>query len=239
MAFRFFIGALLLIFVHGVVVAEDPSSGGFFDKDFSKSPLTKDQGSELPSGKPAKQPKSGVAKPVSTPTSVASPTNADFDNRKKVKVDSIGLLLNAVKREHVQARLKELLSVVHEFDMGIGSVIFIGGFPGAEGFAVSTAIVARGGEIKVLGSVPYRYKVTKAPTWILKTEEGEILLEGTGPLRENFDKEGNFVYPEAAPGVESVVEVSPSPTPEDAVAKIKAAVDAAKQEAEAVQGESK
>ena len=41
--------------------------------------------------------------------------------------------------------------------------------------------------------MPYKYHVEKSPTWILGTDDGEIVLEGVEPLLKQFNQKGEFL----------------------------------------------
>lgn len=220
--------ALIVCFVPALAAAEPQGKEGFFEKDFSKSPITSDAQAIIPkSEKPTAGGDDQKAKISESVEPSPTPLSADFDNRKKARIDSIGLILNALNREQAASKVKELLELANKYDFGVGQVLMVGGMPGPEILVVTTAIVARGGEVSVSGSVPYRYKISKSPTWILKSDEGEILLEGIGSIKSDFDKDGNFIYPEAPLGAEAASGAPNSEMPSAGEA-VKEALEAAK-----------
>ena len=92
------------------------------------------------------------------------------------------------------ASVKELSDTAVKHDLGIGEIFAIGNVTTA--FDTSQDLLrvfARGGAISIRSTVPEKYKVKKSPSWILYTREGEILLEATGPLANNFNQKGEFI----------------------------------------------
>jgi hypothetical protein len=68
-----------------------------------------------------------------------------------------------------------------------------------------------GSETHFISSLPAKYaSVTRSPTWIVRTEKGEYLLEGVDSLSSFITASGGFVEePVAAPAMEQ----APTPTP--------------------------
>ncbi len=59
-------------------------------------------------------------------------------------------------------------------------------------------VPALGGKIRYANSEITDYPISQSPTWIVSTEEGEILLEGMSNVTKFINSHGEFVVPTAA-----------------------------------------
>jgi hypothetical protein len=112
---------------------------------------------------------------------------------RTLAVNSIGLIVNSMEREHYQRALQGLLHIADTREIKISSVYTLGNFEIATRSSLIPGVVARGGVVRVLNEIPEGYEVTLSPTYIVKTPEGEIVLEAVSSLERYFSSSGEFL----------------------------------------------
>ena len=114
---------------------------------------------------------------------------------KAIPVKSLGVILNSLDFKHLQEKLDEMLeaAILYDYRLGfiytIGDMLNVGNIPEDK----MIALAMREGTLKIVGTIPGRYNVKMSPTWILEVEDGEILLEATGPLAQHLNQRGEFL----------------------------------------------
>ena len=181
----------------GYVTKTEPKNGGFNQSLGLKTPPS-----------PAQNSKSGsnsTGRTLEAPTLTAEP--AASPQYKTYKVKAVSAVISSMDKTHFESGLKELIELSQRFDLAIHDVYVPGSIENlGETSPLFFPIVARGGTIS-FSNIPRRYQVTLSPTWIIETGEGEIIMEATGPLAENFNDEGDFVdFPR------KITEITPVPT---------------------------
>lgn len=110
------------------------------------------------------------------------------------KVLGIGALINAEDKKHyftVIGFLSKLIDTTYK--LKIGSIYSIGNFKSLDPLD-RIKFAKNGGRIIFRDSIPEKYKtITKSPTWILITEDSEILLEGILDPAQYISEDGYFV----------------------------------------------
>ena len=127
----------------------------------------------------------------------AEEVQAEIDFAEGKPVTLVGLLINGEDAEHAMHNLKELSDMATKYDWSIGPIMTVGRFELPEARDFLARLMARGGFISHFETMPERYKTVKfSPSWIIVTEEGEILLEAPGSLKKFFNKKGQLVLPD-------------------------------------------
>lgn len=230
-----FLGLSLLCgLVGGAAHAQERNP--FFDRDFARNPLDEGGTSGGAPSKRTPQPKDKdnvVESPSETEESEtkaeATPSEGDSMEApdltaltKTHKVLAIGGIINAVEKNHFEERMRELLEVVDRYDFNVGFVWAIGSVQNIISSKEVLFLAARQALIEAAEEPPAQYKVKMSPTWIVRTPEGEILLEATGPLVANFNMKGEFIErvsemrvgtPVVKPTGESPADLPATPTP--------------------------
>ena len=194
--------------------ADGQEKNPFFERDFARNPL-----SEQPaSGAPRNLGDGASPVPNEAPRVEAAPAaggrSAEEEAKSRIeamqregqiqagdltaleknhRVLSIGGVINAVDKTHFDAKLKELLEVVERYDLDVGFIWAIGSVQNLMSSPEALYLVARQGIVEAAEAAPEHYKIKMSPTWVLRTPEGEILLEATGPLAAHFNMKGEFV----------------------------------------------
>lgn len=112
---------------------------------------------------------------------------------RTLAVNSIGLIVSSMEREHYQRALQGLLHIADTREIKISSVYTLGNFDIATRSSLIPGVVARGGVVRVLNEIPEGYEVTLSPTYIVKTPEGEVVLEAVSSLERYFSSSGEFL----------------------------------------------
>lgn len=202
----------------------------FYEKNFAKNPLDggaapgRPRGVRAPDETPIGPTPSGTEEP---PQRDALAERIDLLSSKEVvppveltaldkthKVRSIGAILNALDKAHFQEKIRELGDVVARFDFDVGFIWAIGSFENLTTTEDVAPLVARNGVIELADRPPERYAhVERSPTWIVRTPDGDIILEGTGPLAHHFNVRGEFIEKGSVERVEVPAPASGAPTP--------------------------
>ncbi len=208
--YRWFFPPFATLFVALAVTVTAQERKPFFERDFAKNPLeeqatprpertgppadedgTEVAGAEPPATDAALQVKERLealaeGKEATQPTDITALT-------KTHKVLSVGGVINALDKDHFQEKMKELLEVVDRYDFDVGFIWAIGSVQNLVNSPEAIFLVARQAMIEAAEAPPEHYKITMSPTWVIRTPEGEILLEATGPLAANFNTKGEFI----------------------------------------------
>ncbi len=156
-----------------------------------------------PKHNPMLQQQGGAAKPSSgqIPGTNQAPLFQSQGNDERdltgleraIPVKAIGGILNSLDPEHYQKSLEQLTSLAISRDMNIGTIYAIGDMKVASDTPYMGKIMARGGVVHIVSNIPKGYEVSLSPTWIVKTDEGEVLLEAVGGLDKYFNQRGEFI----------------------------------------------
>lgn len=121
-------------------------------------------------------------------------TPIDFE--KRLKVRSIGVILNSDDKEHALEKLRELSELATEHDWTIGAIYALGDLANIALTKEMRMLQVRGAMLTQRDSLPKRYEAIKlSPTWLVNTDEGEVILEATGKLKRNFNSSGEYLLP--------------------------------------------
>lgn len=188
-----------------------------FVTDGSDKPKQLNIESGSPQHQPGKQPEPRNSLnpfPMQSAIPTATPTPSNF---KTYKVVALSAIISTMDAKHFDEVLGELKDVAVKYDFPVHNIWAPGDLKALESAqAKFLPIMARGATVS-FGNVPKRYLATLSPTWIIETTEGEIVMEATGPLMENFNENGEFVdIPRKLIDVTPV----PTPTPESAEGKL-------------------
>jgi len=211
----------------------------FFEKDYAKNPLEEKptQGVRVPS---VAIPNAEGATPI--PEVEADSTNPMDQLKSKLealqsgevagpldltalertyKVISVGGILNALDKVHFQEKARELLEVVERHDLDVGFIWAVGSFDNLTTVPEMMSLVARNGVGELAERTTEKYATVKiSPTWILRTPDGDIVLEGTGPLAQHFNVRGEFVRKGSAEAVVTPTSGDAAVTPPDTLPKV-------------------
>lgn len=106
----------------------------------------------------------------------------------------VNAIINGMDREHMYRQLMELSHVVLKQKVPLGAVYLIGSNWELTEQEMQELRAKVGFYPGVWWStVPSGYRITRSPTWVLQTREGQILLEGIEGLRDYINKNGEFV----------------------------------------------
>lgn len=197
------LGALSMLVVAftliGACAFGEDDSNQFYEQNYASSPL---QSETIIPGKgeehvdlPIEKRQSTKAKnPEAKPAKETNPDTVSnvMDTRKGVKVKTIGGILNARDSKHFEVELGNLLSIATQYDLDVGKIYSLGHYDGSNGTQM-LKVIARGGSIEITWVVPEEYQVTRSPTWILDSEDGQIVLEAPESLKRYFNTKGEFI----------------------------------------------
>ena len=112
---------------------------------------------------------------------------------RAIPVRSIGGIINSLDAQHYTNSLQQLTDFARAKNLNIGTIYTLGDMRIATENPNVPKVVARGGVVRMVSNIPQGYNVNLSPTWVLKTDEGEILLEAVGPLEKYFNQKGEYL----------------------------------------------
>jgi hypothetical protein len=194
----------LLVLACFLSVTAYAESGDFYKKDFAINPLgkeahsrpkvNKDKGSkEASEQKPANPDWSFEGDMLYPPKGGDKGTPAELTDLDAPKVQSIGVIVDVNTPEHFQSVADALVEMSDANDIVLGTV-----------WALSATAIymhpaynklhARGMIHNTVEKLPEKYsQVKNSPTYIIETEQGEILLEGVTKLDRYINSNGQFI----------------------------------------------
>lgn len=195
--------ALLLLTMAATSFAQ--STDPFYPKNFAKDPLGRDLRPEPNATRaPTLRATPGT---VPTPGSIATPvpsvgTVAPLAPGLKVK--KIGAVISGLEVPHLRQAITELLQVAKKHDLDVGTVYAVGvpleGATDQSFGAQVLAISMRGGVLELTGEAPEGLPVKRSPTWILKTDGGDVVVEGFLTLDRFIAGDGTLLEPQGVAG---------------------------------------
>ena len=191
----------------------------FYDRDFVNSSRT---GQESQRGDESRAPliPAGTALPANEDPVVDSGSSRPELRRLPMagnypiyKVKWLGAVLNSQDPAHFRAGLMEVIQAAIDHDFILHKIYAIGQVPEQSIIdALLPKFAIRGGTLEIKEAAPAEYKVTKSPAWLIGTDSGMFILEGTGPLEESFNSKHEFVDKFALKR-ELIVPIEPTPVP--------------------------
>ncbi len=191
----------LLFFSSALYAQED-----FFSDDFVKNPLTNKKRKDIFDKKDTKIVKEENKKAEKVEESFRSPmlpetevdlTTQDEAFQKPKKILSIGLIANGMNKEHGRENFSKLLSLVKEHNLPAGDMYYLSTFQ--DDVMSSDDLITfyvLGGNFELVEEVPEKYQVSKSPTWIVETVDGEVLFEGLLDVGRYINSKGELRVPD-------------------------------------------
>ena len=194
------------------VVAQ--SQEKFFPHDYAKTPIENDrqlkekEGDSFSLEKEEKispytdllmkaLPKNEEQPPLQIESSSEAEVSALPNNTPGIPIKWIGAVLATQDQQHFQNSVNDLIMNSDKYDLSLGEITLVGPPKGLSGKTdLIMALTVREAGTSFRSKPPEEYKIERSPTWIIGTAEGEILLEGAGPLSRFLNDKGEFVPPE-------------------------------------------
>lgn len=130
----------------------------------------------------------------------AQPTKIEqiLEDKPGVKVRSLGAILALSNAQSMDKDITTLVATSTRLNVGLGHVFFV--LSSFELPQLSREMLEPlkkyGADTHIRLAPPTEYKsVKKAPAWIVSTEKGDVLLEGTHEPLSFFNSRGEFVEP--------------------------------------------
>ena len=109
------------------------------------------------------------------------------------RVLSLGAIMASDDPKHLNGELGKLLAVTNRHNIALGEIYFVGTGAGLSQSVHLIELIGKNARIDTPIEVPSQYRVSLSPTWIVQTEEGQILLEGLSAPSNHFNARGEFV----------------------------------------------
>ena len=145
-------------------------------------------------------PSSGGAKEGLVAGKAVKEISGTFD-KPGIKIEAIGIIVNADDVPHFAAHLKTLTRTALKLDIPIQKTLVMGDFLKFMRSKESRDMVGDslfwvpmlGSQLKPTRRFPKEYNVKLSPTWILSTKKGEVLLEGVTNLKKYINSKGEYM----------------------------------------------
>ena len=196
-----------VVFAHDVFAQPKEGASKFYEKNYAKTPLkgekrssgndgeseTKTKPEKKDAGR-AEEPLIAVASDDEENSAPELPVSIVPEDKPGVPVLSIGAVINSLDFTHFYRNLNSLSLLAQKHDFEIGRVYAIGDFQKMLASAKMLGrLMARRGQLDWLPTVPEKFKITKSPTWIVSTADGDFVIEGMPLLESFFNAKGEFV----------------------------------------------
>ncbi|MBN8549124.1 MAG: hypothetical protein J0M12_07415 [Deltaproteobacteria bacterium] len=135
----------------------------------------------------------GIVKPTISPMKADEQQGDLTGLMRALPVRSIGGVLNSADAEHYEKSLQQLSEFAEKKNLDVGTIYTLGDMKTATNSPFIPKLVARGGVVRIVSNIPKGYDVSLSPTWVVKTSEGEVLLEAVGSLDKYFNPQGEFL----------------------------------------------
>lgn len=206
---------LLLVVPPSLLRAEE--SEPFYEKDYARSPSREGRGGTSDLSQPADMPAATSAPVEATTTdnsiegrvkalargakeSAQSGNATALQNRKnsevpasQMKVEVIGAVFDGTSETKLAEHIQEMLNALSKTPMLISTIYAVGPHHNLP-LPIQYEVTKRQGRILFVKELPEKYAMIKeSPSWILSSLSQEIILEGAGPLSENFAPNGKII----------------------------------------------
>jgi len=183
----------------------------FFDRDYAKDPLN--QRTKSPAIKSPKtldnntKQQQEQAEPeyrapefdLSMPTTTEQELSLEvkevpLGTGKGIPVIAVSMISDSSDLAHTFENLKIYTDFLEGLDLAAGAFFLtsLTDFP-PDAPMEWIKVLARGGIITVEPSIAEEYQVSKSPSWIIRLEEGDIVLEGLYSIHQFFNARGEFL----------------------------------------------
>jgi|GEM_PF-4646489 len=187
----------------------------FFDQNFAEDPLNEKKGLRLPSQKKAPDSQKldmgndgfledtpsnfGLFEPLQEEAGLDLTTEEvlPLGSGKGIPVIAVSMISDSSDVTHLFDNLRIYTDFLETLDLAAGAffLTYLTDFP-PDAPMEWVKVLARGGIITVEPNVAQEYNVLKSPSWIVRTEEGDIVLEGLYSINQFFNTKGEFLETE-------------------------------------------
>ncbi|MCB0320170.1 MAG: hypothetical protein KDD60_04535 [Bdellovibrionales bacterium] len=121
---------------------------------------------------------------------------SDWMDTKGVPIDSIALIINAEDQEETFALLRTFSDILIEHDIQPEAVytLQIPQFKPQDAPFDWARIIVRGGKIAFNRSIISEYGIEVVPAWLIRTPNGDTVLEGYSDIRRYITSKGELKY---------------------------------------------
>lgn len=199
---KLFIVALLIVSVNTLLADDRQDGAPFYPKNYALKPGG-------PDDKPIEE---GLQQPVGRKEKALVPPSPGFESigredatppeapikklpRDPIPAQSMSLIVSAADHDHLHRNIERFLKLGERTHIRINTVFLIGNGAAErkELTAIWSRVIKQQGSVKGVLGIPEPYKVTQSPTWIFKTQQGEIVLEGVEDPGKYVTQQGAVV----------------------------------------------
>jgi len=205
----FFSCICLLVWGPAAYTQDFDRLGDFFDRDYAKDPLNQKPtipGIRSPSSEDSSKKQQQVEPEyrapefdLSMPSTMEQGLNLEVEEMplgtgKGIPVIAVSMISDSSDLAHTFENLKIYTDFLEGLDLAAGAffLTYLTDFP-PDAPMEWIKVLARGGIITVEPSIAEEYQVSRSPSWIIRTKEGDIVLEGLYSIHQFFNSKGEFL----------------------------------------------
>lgn len=113
-----------------------------------------------------------------------------------IKVSELSLVVNSIERTHFKQTFSEYISTLRKLKIKAGTLYAVGAYPDEFMLAPSPEsleFIQKKGRFIPVTKAPKEYKVTLSPTWLVKTSQGVVVLEGIEDPKVLLNAKGEYI----------------------------------------------
>lgn len=120
------------------------------------------------------------------------PTPSGESTAKGKQVITIGAIIDGTNKRHYEQCIQSLFKLSDKFEFDLDKIYITSLLNNIDKESILSLLV-RGATVSPVPAPPEEYNVTASPTWIVQTEDGQVVLEGIVDLGRYFNSRGEFV----------------------------------------------
>jgi len=116
-----------------------------------------------------------------------------MDSSEGIPIQSLNAVFNVQERKHFLEHLRELKDTIVAHNIQPGTIYMIGYPEFDEPPDDFFPIIIRGGRATGDYRIIEQYRTNLSPTWIIRTNEGDVVLEGAPSLQKFINSKGQLI----------------------------------------------
>ena len=178
-----------------VVWGDERGPKQFFERNFSANIIESE-----PATRERLSPRNDAPRPSPKAKQDVSPAplaeKEEVSEQPGLKITAIGALLNTSPNEAFVSELAGLVEIALKHDISLGKIYLYGpplSLSTEEMSSLLTKVWILDGELQNSAALPKQYsRISLSPAYLIRTDAGEYILEGVGPLEKFVTNQGRF-----------------------------------------------
>lgn len=200
--------SLIVITFPALALAQNEGNpGGFFSDNYARELLEQPKkpwanSETLIEEEQVQRPRPATR--IKTESTAKSSTLSDLDSEQSpdstnvmemsagVPIESLNAIINVQDTEHFIKHITELKDVVVQYNVQPGIIVLVGYAEIDPLLELFAPIVVRGGQVTADMTITETYQTSLSPTWVIRTEKGDMVLEAVPSLSRFLTSKGEL-----------------------------------------------